>query len=164
MVGERGIAGSALIEFTLFAPLLVVASIYTMDFGLLFYKQLEMQNAAQAGADWAMTNHTCSTSKIAAAAANATKLPAIQITVTSSEFCGCPSSTGVALQNPSQPAAACGSTTDICSGGATCSGGALAGNYVTVTAAPSTTYRSLIPYGLITNTYNITATSTVRIQ
>ena len=54
---KDGIAGTALIEFTLFAPLLVVMSIYTMDFGLFFFRQMQVQNAAQAGVDWAMANH-----------------------------------------------------------------------------------------------------------
>ena len=48
--------GAALVEFTIFAPLLVVTSIYTMDFGLLFYNKMEVQNAAQAGVDWAIAN------------------------------------------------------------------------------------------------------------
>jgi Flp pilus assembly protein TadG len=46
LVGEDGKAGSALIEFTLVAPMLVVMSIYTMDFGVLFYRQMQVQNAA----------------------------------------------------------------------------------------------------------------------
>ena len=44
LVGEDGIAGSALVEFSIFAPLLVVVSIYTMDFSLLFYRQMQVQN------------------------------------------------------------------------------------------------------------------------
>ena len=44
MVGDDG---AALVEFTLFAPLLVVMSIYTMDFGLVFINRIEVQNAAR---------------------------------------------------------------------------------------------------------------------
>src|SRR6478752_6103638 len=88
MVGEGGIAGAALIEFTLFAPLLVVMSIYTMDFGLLFYRQMQVQNAAQAGVDWAIANRpVVNDAAITAAATNGavcksvycTTLPAILV-------------------------------------------------------------------------------------
>src|SRR4051812_22720068 len=54
MVGEDGTSGSALVEFTIFAPVLVVASIYTADFGLYYLYQARVQNAAQAGAQYAI--------------------------------------------------------------------------------------------------------------
>ena len=53
---RRGWARPALVEATIIAPILVVMSIYVMDFGLLFYNKMEMQNAAQAGAQWAIAN------------------------------------------------------------------------------------------------------------
>src|SRR5438309_230445 len=89
LVGEEGIAGAALVEFTILAPMLVIMSIYTMDYGLLFYKKLELQNAAQAGAQWAMANRVYNSSDIQIAAQNGTKLPASKFNVTSSQFCGC---------------------------------------------------------------------------
>ena len=98
---ENGTEGAALVEFTIFAPLLVIMSIYTMDFGLLFFNKLEMQNAAQAGAQWAIAYRLWNQSEIANAAKNATGLSASQITVASFEFCGCPSTTGVVLQSNS---------------------------------------------------------------
>jgi Flp pilus assembly protein TadG len=154
MVGEDGIAGAALIEFTIFGPLLVVMSIYTMDFGLLFYNKMEVQNAAQAGAQWAIANRIYNSSYIATAAKNATNILASQITVSSNQFCGCPSTTGVTQI-----------ATGACSGVATCgTGGPRAGNYVQVSANPTNTYKSFIPYGLISSTYDLTAISTVRIQ
>jgi hypothetical protein len=55
LVGEEG-TGAALVEFTVLTPMLVIMSIYTMDYGLLFYYKLELQNSAQAGAQWAMAN------------------------------------------------------------------------------------------------------------
>ena len=56
MFGEDGTAGSALVEATIIVPILVVMSIYVMDFGLAFYNKMEMQNAVQAGAQWAIAN------------------------------------------------------------------------------------------------------------
>ena len=50
MFGEDGTAGSVLVEATIIAPILVVMSVYVMDFGFAFYNKIEMQNAAQAGA------------------------------------------------------------------------------------------------------------------
>jgi Flp pilus assembly protein TadG len=149
--------GSALVEFTIFAPMLVIMSIYAMDFGLLFFNKLEMQNAAQAGAQWAIANGVYNGSRIAEVATNATKLPASQITVTSNEFCGCPSTTAVALEDPTKPSGPC-------SGGATCSGGALAGNYVTVSANPTTAYKSFVAYGLFSVSKPVNGSATVRIQ
>src|SRR5262245_34757800 len=95
LVGDDGIAGSALVEFALFAPLLVVASIYTMDFGLLFYRQMQVQNGAQAGVDWAMVNHISNPVAISAAVANATNYAVSVSTGYPIVRCGCPSSTGV---------------------------------------------------------------------
>lgn len=161
-LGDDGIA---IVEFTIFAPMLILMSIYILDFGLYFFNRLEMQNAAQAGAQWAIATGLYNSSQIQVAGQNAS--PASQSTVTSNEFCGCPSSTGVVLQDSTKP-------TGICSGGATCSSGEPAGNYVSVTATPTGPYKSFIAFGGVRvlglqwvgfpGTPDITATSTVRIQ
>jgi Flp pilus assembly protein TadG len=164
LIGEDGESGASLVEFTLFAPILVVMCIYMVDFGLLLFANMEVQNAAQAGVDWAIANrvYNCTAIKNAAikadpnAAANATKLtisagtcPATDATTDPIERCGCPSSTGV--------------TFTTFSGGAcpTC-GSSVGGHYVTVTAQAR--YNSFIPYGLISPNYTITKQSTARIQ
>ena len=67
MVGPDGIAGVALIEFTIFLPIVVVMSIYTMDFGLLIWRKMEVQHAAQAGAQYAMVHGYSSPSSISSA-------------------------------------------------------------------------------------------------
>src|SRR5262249_33706118 len=144
VLGDDGIAGTALIEFTLFAPLLVVMSIYTMDFGLFFYSKMTVQNAAQAGADWAIANRVYNSSLIQNAAQNAARptIPITAITVNSTEFCGCAFATAprVRLQsNGNPPDATCSSTPAACSGGETCPGGAPAGNYVSVCVTPDPT-------------------------
>ena len=53
---RRGWRGPVLVEATIIVPILVVMSVYVMDFGLTFYNKMEMQNAAQAGAQWAIAN------------------------------------------------------------------------------------------------------------
>ena len=165
LVGEEGIAGAALVEFTIFAPMLVIMSIYTMDYGLLFYKKLELQNAAQAGAQWAMANRVYNSSYIQIAAQNATKVPANNFNVTSSQFCGCSEDSG------GNPAVTQLSTGACNLASATCTHG-VPGTYVSVTATPTTTYHSSFAYRLVPSTYSSTCgvaqsmcvTSTVRIQ
>jgi len=159
MLGDDGIA---LVEFTIFAPILIVMSIYIMDFGLYFINKLDMQNAAQAGTQWAIATGLYNSSDIQVAAKNA--VPAMfqptQINVTTNEFCGCPSSTAVALYDSTKPSG-------VCPGGATCVVGGsteAAGNYVTVTATTVSQYKSFIPYGLFAINPDITGKSTVRIQ
>jgi Flp pilus assembly protein TadG len=159
MSGEDGISGAALVEFTILAPLLIIMSIYTMDFGLLVYNKIEMQNAAQAGAQWAIANRVYNSSDIQIAAQNATKLPASSFSVTRSQFCGCSQDSGgnpiVTPMTPPQPGA--------CTASSTCASG-LVGTYVTVFVTPTSTYTPFIPYGLMSGNPNIDAKATARIQ
>jgi Flp pilus assembly protein TadG len=152
LVGEDGIAGAALIEFTIFAPMLVIMSIYTMDFGLSFYTQMQVQNAAQAGVDWALVNHVSSNAGITAAVTNATNNTNISVsTGYPIEQCGCPSSTGVTFTANTAPAPC-----PPCSG-------SVGGLYVTVQT--QATYNSFIRYGLFSSaTQTLTAQATARIQ
>jgi len=159
LVGENGIAGSALIEFTLFAPLLVVMSIYAMDFGFFFYRQMQVQNAAQAGVDWAIANHVFNAAVITAAVNNATNYA--NITVSTGypiEQCGCPSSTGVTLTANTAPAP-CPLCNTLVGGITVTSDGGL---YVTVQT--EATYNSLTGYGLFSNATPLPAKATTRIQ
>ena len=164
MFGEEGTAGSVLVEATLIAPILVVMSVYVMDFGFVFYNKMEMQNAAQAGAQWAIGNRTYNCSYIAAAAQNATQISGV--TVTSYEFCGCSinSSGNPSVSDPNLTT--CTSAACTVAPNSTCNSTGVAGNYVTVKAAPTNTYHSFVPpiYGLMSSTPNISATTTVRIQ
>ncbi len=68
MFGAEGVDGAALLEFTIMAPILIGLSVYTADSGLLFYNKMEMQNAAQAGAQWAIANRIYNPSEIQVAA------------------------------------------------------------------------------------------------
>ena len=71
MFGEEGTEGAALVEATIFVPILVAMCVYTADFGLIFYNEMEVQNIAQAGAQWAMANRIYDSAAILAAAQNA---------------------------------------------------------------------------------------------
>jgi Flp pilus assembly protein TadG len=152
-------SGAALVEFTLLAPMLLALSIYTMDFGLLFITKMEVQNAAQAGAQYTVVTNGYDATNISNAVTKATNFTAVK--ATSSQFCGCPSSDAKTVKF-------CSASCDTCNPG-TCSV-AVQGRYVTVTATPAdafgnaTTYRTLIPFPLVKSTYDVSATSTVRLQ
>ena len=148
LVGE---AGSALVEFTLVAPMLVAMSIYTMDFGLFYYREMQVQNAAQAGVDWAIANHIYNNAAVNTAVTNATNYTNISVsTGYPKEQCGCPSSTGVTFTTftPGTPCSSCGSLRG--------------GLYVTVQT--QATWNSFIRYGLFSSaTRTLTAQATARI-
>ena len=150
-----GDEGAAIVEATIIAPILVGMSVYTADFGLLFYTNMQVQNAAQAGAQWAIANRIFNSTNMQTAATNATTLSGI--TITPSQFCGCSVN---ASGNPGVAPLAAGSCTSA--PGATCNASGVEGNYVSVTATKS--YNSFVPFGLIASTYNISATTTARIQ
>jgi Flp pilus assembly protein TadG len=150
MVGTDGTAGSALVEFTIFAPLLVMISIYMMDFGLLIWRKIEVHHAAQAGAHYALV-HNYDSASIQSAVTNATTFT-ISASPAPIKFYGCPSS--------SSPY----SLTSVVQNSA-CSDGSVAGTYVTVSAQSTAPYKSFVSYGLVSSSWgNLTAQATVRIQ
>ena len=145
-----GIAGNdtegvAAIELGLILPVVVVAFVGTLDLGIGVYRKMQVQNAAQSGAEYALT-HGFVLSAVKTATTSATTYSAIQATPDPVRFCGCPSTSGVS-------SATCGST---------CAGGAQAGTYVSVSA--QATYTPLIPYPMLQTSYLLTAQSTVRVQ
>jgi Flp pilus assembly protein TadG len=145
-------AGSAMVEFTIFAPALLAMAIYTMDYGLLSFNRMEVQNAAQAGAQYAVANNTYDPVAISTAVTSATKFTAV--TAASSQFCGCPTATSITF---------CSATCASCSIG-TCAT-SVQGLYVSVTATPATPYKPFIKYGLVSSSsYNISAQSTARLR
>jgi Flp pilus assembly protein TadG len=143
--------GAAMVEFTIFAPMLLAMAIYAMDFGLLVFNEMEVQNAAQAGAQYAVANSSTDSVAISTAVTSATKFTAV--TATSSQFCGCPAATTVTY---------CAASCDLCNT-ATCSA-SVQGLYVKVIATPKTAYTPLIKYGVVSATYDISAQSTARLR
>jgi Flp pilus assembly protein TadG len=144
-------SGSALVEFAVLCPLMVTLAVYTADFGLLALSKMEVQNAAQAGAQYAIGKAGYDSTAIASAVTAASRFTTI--TPSSSQFCGCPIATGVKF---------CAASCDLCNTG-TCAAN-VQGHYVTVTATPATPYKPVAPFGIASGTYNLTAQSTVRIK
>lgn len=139
------IRGAAAIEFGVIAPLLVLMAISAVDLGMGVYRKMQVQNAAQAGLEYAIA-HGFNATSIASAVTSATTFSGISASPTPTQFCGCASSTGIS-------SISCSST---------CSGGATPGTYVQVSAQGS--YTTLLSYPGIDKSFNFTAQSTVRLQ
>jgi Flp pilus assembly protein TadG len=123
---ELDAKGVSTIGFALVVSFLCLLAVGVMDLGIALWDQMEVGNAARAGAEYA-ASYGCNQSAIQTAATSATGLSSIS--AIASESCGCPnSSTGIT-------SASCGSS---------CSGGGTAGTYVTVNT--SATYSTIITY------------------
>jgi Flp pilus assembly protein TadG len=159
MVGANGLAGAAILEFAVVATVVIVIFVAIMDFGMLFFRQMQVQHAAQAGAQWALS-YGYSSSAISSAVTNATSFTAISATPAPSQFCGCPTSTGVTTVSAG-----------ACSSSPTCSGSAVGGTYVTVSAQATYNPIAVVKLGAIftsnvftSSSYTLTASATVRVQ
>jgi Flp pilus assembly protein TadG len=141
----EGVEGVAAIEFAILATILILLMICTVDIGMGFYRKMQIQNAAQVGAQYAML-HGFSAGSISAAVTGATSFSGISASPDPTQYCGCPGNTGI------------GTTT--C--GSTCADGTTAATYVSVSAQG--TYDTLLSYPLIPRSFTLTAQSTVRTQ
>ncbi|WP_407187317.1 TadE/TadG family type IV pilus assembly protein [Bradyrhizobium centrosematis] len=139
---ERGVAAA---EFGILIPLLSLMIVSVTDVGLALYRKMQVENAAQAGAQYAIARGF-DTSGISNAVASATNATGITASPPPVQFCGCPTTAGV--------------STVTC--GTVCAGGAQAGTYTTVSARA--TYYTLIDYQIVAATYTYTAQSTARLQ
>jgi hypothetical protein len=164
MVGADGIAGVALPELAVIAPLIAILAIGISDIGLFAFRQMQVQHAAQTGAQYASHNYSNSPSfslpsylsAISSAVVNDNNGTTFAIRATpapTNPSCFCPTSTGLS-------AATCLS---ICTDGST------AGTYVTVAA--QATYNALLVTKILgssspfsASSYTLTASATVRVQ
>jgi len=142
---ELGIAGAAAVEFAMLSSLLVLMMLAVIDLGMGFYRGIQVRNAAQAGAAYAMAKGY-DASSITSAIQNATSFSQVSASPAPSQFCGCPTTTGI--------------TTATC--GSACADGSTARTYVTASATAS--YRTLLHYPLFPDTFNYAIQATVRIQ
>ena len=115
-----------------------------LDFGRGFWEYTEVQNAAQAGTQYAMVNGYSSTA-ISTAVIGATNLSGLTARPAPTQACGCPNgSSGIMT-------AACGSS---------CSGGSTAAEYVTASAQAS--YATIFTWPGVANPMTLAATTVVR--
>jgi Flp pilus assembly protein TadG len=151
----RARGGVTAVEFSLVAPIAIALLIGVVDYGLGYYLQMEAQQAAQVGAQYAAMNgftaNAASTdprspAAIANAVVNATLFSAVAASPKPYSYCGCASASGIVAED-------CGST---------CSDGTKAGTYLKVSAVGQ--YNTLLPYPLIPNSFNLKGKATVRLQ
>jgi Flp pilus assembly pilin Flp len=138
-------SGVAAIEFAFVAIILVSMLLVATDFGLAANRKMQVQSAAQAGAQYAMLNGYKPVS-IESAVKNATSYAGIQANPAPIEYCGCPLSSSIEV-------AACGTP---------CADGSSAGTYVAVSATG--TYQALLPSYFMPKNFAFSSTSTVRIK
>ena len=138
--------GVSAIEFAFVAGILSMLLLGVCDFGLGFWEQMQVANAARAGTEFAVKNGYDATN-IQTAVTNATNLAGIQASPAPSSSCGCPDVTAGVT------AATCGSA---------CADGSNAGTYVTVNAQIS--YRTLFAWPGLSNPMTLASTATVRLN
>lgn len=142
----RGAAdGTSAIEFGIIAPMLVAVMVPLIDLGLGFYQKMQVEDAAQAGAQYAMA-HGWNSTAIQNAVSAATGIAGLTASPAPTQSCGCPNGTSVTP-------AACGNN---------CDDNQPAGTYVTVSA--QAVYGTLIPYPGLGNSITLTAQSMARIR
>jgi len=138
--------GTAAIEFGMVGTMLSLLLLGMVDFGMGYWEQIQVGNAARAGAEYAIFKGW-NQSGITTAVTSATSLSSISATPAPTQSYGCPS-------------ASAGITT--AASGANCAGGGTAGSYVTVNAKAS--YTTLFTYPGVTNPLTLTASVTVRVN
>jgi hypothetical protein len=143
------IAGVAAIELAMVSPLIVTGILGAGEVGFTIFRRTQVNFAAQAGADFALA-HGFNAAKVSNAIANATTYTAISATPAPSQFCGCPSATGVTVASGAPPCIA------------VCSGGSTAGTYVT--ASSQALFSPIIPNPWQTSTVTLAAQATMRIK
>jgi Flp pilus assembly protein TadG len=89
----RATEGLGAVELGFIAPVLLTLLLGIIDFGMAFWEQMQIANAADAGAQWGMANTYDSTS-ISTVAQSATNL-GNSVNVSSTNPCGCASNSGV---------------------------------------------------------------------
>ncbi len=137
--------GAAAIEFGVVLPLLAMLVISAADVGLGVYRKMQVEDAAQAGAEYAI-KHGFDANAISTAVLAATNASTISSSPAPVQFCGCANASGVS-------ATTCGGV---------CPSGAPAGTYTTVSAQGS--YSTILNYVVVPDSYTFTAQSTVRLQ
>jgi len=135
---RRGEAGTAAVEFGLFAPLFVLLLVGLTEIGFAMFGSMQVYSAVEAGALYAVKNGW-SASGISNAVVNSTNVSGVAATPAPSQFCGCPALSGIAD-------ATCGTT---------CAGGGAVGEYIRINATLTRTT-------ILTSSFGLPATLTAQ--
>jgi Flp pilus assembly protein TadG len=117
-LGRLGDAGGAALELGLCAPLLMGLILGVVEIGTAMNSSMQVHNAVEAGMVYA-AKYGWNSAGISAAVVNATGAKNLTATPAPTQYCGCPSTTGIAT-------AACG---------AKCADGKPVGLYIQINAA-----------------------------
>jgi Flp pilus assembly protein TadG len=140
----RGVRASAAMEFAVGVPLLAALLVPLIDMGMGFYQTMQVQDAAQAGAQYALA-HGWNSAAIQNAVLGATTLSSISAAPPPTQSCGCPAGMSITP-------APCGST---------CTDGQPVSIYVTASA--QSVYTPLVPYPALGSVVTLSAQATARI-
>jgi len=144
----RARGGAVAVEFGLAVPLLIGLLVPIADLGMAFSQSIQVQQSAQAGAQYATFHpwNSNSPTDIANAAKSASSLSGITASPSPFQVCGCPTGNTVLSAN-------CATT---------CANSETAGYYVVVTT--ELPYTPMLPYSVLGDSVTLTAQSTVRIR
>jgi len=148
--------GMSAVEFGLAAPIFLAALSPVIDIGLAFSHQIRVNQAVEAGAQYASSNPYAGSSW-STGVSNAVINAIANLTITpnvGSETCGCPNSTSTAIVTGSY------GTPPTCSG--SCPDGSNPGYYVTISA--QATYTSVMPYSILGSSATLSSQAVVRVQ
>jgi Flp pilus assembly protein TadG len=143
--------GQIAVEVAIVAPLLALVLVICADFGRVFYTNVEVDNAARAGAQYGSqtTATAANTTNIATAAIAGAPNIGLTSASISSSVCSCESPTPSGFS-----ACSTASTTPYCTDSPSA-------NYVTVTA--TATYHTILAYPGIPSSTKLTGTATMQI-
>ena len=147
--------GMSAVEFGLAAPVFLAMLTPVIDLGLAFSQQIRINQAVEAGAQYASSNPyagTSWTSAISSAITNATTL-SVSPSV-GSETCGCPNAASTQIVTGSY------GSPPTCTG--SCPDNSKPGYYVTLSA--SLTYNSVMPYSILGSSTVLSSRADVRVQ
>ena len=153
-------SGAAAVELALVAPFLVGILLPMADLGMGAYAKMRVQNAAAAGAQYAL-EHGYSSSSITTAVQNATSLGTnVTLSPSPTQACYCITSNALSIQpgDVSAPAPPCAASA--------CSDGTTPGTFVTINT--SYTFTPLIAFSVpglnIPSSMTLTGSAVVRIN
>jgi Flp pilus assembly protein TadG len=144
----RSTNGTSVVEFAVAAPVLLGLLVPVADLGMAFAQRQQVQQAVQAGAQYAASHpwHRDAPNDITNAVRAASPISGLSVTPAPYQACGCPSGSAVA--------------TVTC--GATCANGQIAGYYVVISA--QLPYTPVLPYSALSDQVTLTGQATVRIR
>ena len=153
--------GMSAVEFGVAAPIFLAVLSPVIDLGFAFSQKIQLNQAAETGAQYASLNAWSSNTatNIQSAVNNAAAATTLSLTwtTTPNEFCGCPNAGNTAIVSHDTL-----STCGTANGGTNCSDGSAPGYYVTFTVQSS--YTPVMPYTILANPTTLVAQPVVRVQ